>query len=260
MLTVDLERLIPGSIPRTGGGAGRCRVLDVGCGSGRHACAAARRVGTTVVGADIGHAEVKAARNRFDLDMAMGEAGSPIRLLAADITALPFPAAAFDLVICSEVLEHIPDHRTAAAEMARVLKPTGTLAVSVPRFLPEWLCWRLSRDYRRSPGGHLRIYTKNALISLVRVAGFRPVGRSHGAHSLHVPYWWLKCLVGVDRRDSTLVNLYHRLLVWDMMAAPPLTRFLDRLFNPLLGKSLVVYFRKAAAPAAPDTPDRAGAA
>ena len=67
---------------------------------------------------------------------------------------------------------------------------------------------------------------------------------SHFAHSIHTPYWWFKCLTGPDRTDVRLVNLYHRLLVWDMMKHPPVTRFLDRLLNPVLGKSLVMYFRK----------------
>jgi hypothetical protein len=52
--------------------------------------------------------------------------------------------------------------------------------------------------------------------------------------------------MGVDRTDLLPVNLYHRMLVWDMMKKPALTRFLDRLFNPVLGKSLVLYFSKTA--------------
>ncbi|HUV76725.1 MAG TPA: SAM-dependent methyltransferase, partial [Desulfobacterales bacterium] len=64
------------------------------------------------------------------------------------------------------------------------------------------------------------------------------------AHSLHTPYWWLKCLVGPEREDCRLVNLYHRFLVWDIMRHPWITRFLDRLLNPVMGKSLVVYLTK----------------
>jgi hypothetical protein len=66
----------------------------------------------------------------------------------------------------------------------------------------------------------------------------------HYAHSLHAPYWWLKCLVGPTREDSTLVNLYHRFLVWDMMKKPKLTQFLDHLLNPVIGKSTVLYFKR----------------
>jgi hypothetical protein len=64
------------------------------------------------------------------------------------------------------------------------------------------------------------------------------------AHSLHSPYWWLKCLVGPTRSDSTVVNLYHRFLTWEMMKKPRPVKFLDRLLNPLMGKSLVLYFKK----------------
>jgi hypothetical protein len=50
--------------------------------------------------------------------------------------------------------------------------------------------------------------------------------------------------VGPQRKDHLLVNLYHRFLTWDIMHQPQITRFLDRLLNPLLGKSLVLYFIK----------------
>jgi hypothetical protein len=74
-------------------------------------------------------------------------------------------------------------------------------------------------------------------------AGLHPVA-SHYAHSLHAPYWWLKCLVGPQRNDCKAVNLYHRLLTWDIMAKPKITRRLDRWLNPILGKSLVLYLSK----------------
>ena len=66
----------------------------------------------------------------------------------------------------------------------------------------------------------------------------------HYAHSLHSPYWWLKCLVGPDRDDSVMVNLYHRFLSWDIMKKPKMVGWVDKLLNPILGKSLVVYFKK----------------
>ena len=115
--------------------------------------------------------------------------------------------------------------------------------VSVPRYLPERLCWALSENYHRVPKGHIRIYKKKELIALLENSGSK-LWASHFAHGLHTPYWWLKCLIGPARQDSVLVNLYHRFLVWDMMKKPGLTRFLDRLLNPLLGKSIVLYLRK----------------
>ncbi|RLB75447.1 MAG: SAM-dependent methyltransferase, partial [Deltaproteobacteria bacterium] len=58
------------------------------------------------------------------------------------------------------------------------------------------------------------------------------------------PYWWLKCLVGADNGRTRLVDLYHNLLVWDIMKKPRITRLLDSLLTPVMGKSIVMYFRK----------------
>ena len=77
-------------------------------------------------------------------------------------------------------------------------------------------------------------------------AGLVP-GRSHHAHALHAPYWWLRCAVGVQR-DVAAVRAYHRLLVWDLTRRPWLTRTAERLLDPVLGKSLVVYADKPAHP------------
>jgi hypothetical protein len=127
--------------------------------------------------------------------------------------------------------------------LVRVLKPGGHLVVSVPRYFPERICWALSREYHQANQGHVRIYRKKALIGMIAHTGLT-LYRVHHAHSLHAPYWWLKCLVGPTRSDSTAVNLYHRFLTWDILHHPRLTRQLDRLLNPILGKSLVLYFRK----------------
>jgi SAM-dependent methyltransferase len=160
-----------------------------------------------------------------------------------DITALPFEDNSFDVVICSEVLEHIPDDHKAVSELIRIVKPGKILAVSVPRAWPEWICWQLSDEYYNADMGHVRIYSKKKIIKKVRNKGPKYLG-CHYAHSIHSPYWWLKCFVGPTRTDSIAVNLYHKLLVWDLMKKPALTTFIDRLLNPVLGKSLVLYFRK----------------
>jgi hypothetical protein len=115
----------------------------------------------------------------------------------------------------------------------------------VPRWLPEKVCWALSDGYHANEGGHIRIYRATELRQRLTTAGLVLEG-GHHAHALHAPYWWLKCAVGVDRPDHAAVKAYHRLLVWDMMRAPRLTRWSERLLNPLIGKSVVVYLRKPA--------------
>jgi len=176
---------------------------------------------------------------------ATGEAprGARARSVRGDATAMPFGDACFDRVIAAEVLEHIPLDQRALGEIARVLRPDGLLAVTVPAWLPERICWRLSDDYHNTPGGHVRIYTRPELEAKLRAAGFE-VGGHHHAHGLHSPYWWLKCAVGVHKDSHPLAQAYHRLLVWDIMKHPPVTRLAEQALNPLIGKSVVVYARK----------------
>ena len=257
MLTVDYERL----------GAQRGdRVLDLGCGAGRHAFESVRR-GCVTVASDRDTDELRSVTDMF---AAMDDAGeidsqAPQRIshaVVADATALPYPDGSFDRVIAAEVLEHIDDDVTAIAELARVLRPGGTIAVTVPARSAERVCWALSGDYHAPavPGGHVRIYSSSELRAKLAAAGLE-VSDSHGAHGLHTPYWWLRCLVGPHNDQHPLVRAFHRLLVWDITAAPPLTRTLDRLLSAVLPKSLVLYAYKAPARCrARDDADLVGAA
>jgi SAM-dependent methyltransferase len=237
VLTVDFVRLglRPGD-----------RVLDLGCGGGRHAFEAHRR-GASVVAFDRNGGETKDAAAMLAAMRDAGEAPADALGTAVngDALALPFADAAFDRVIAAEVLEHIPDDAAALAELARVLRPGGTLAVTVPRWFPERVCWALADEYHAPavPDGHVRIYRRGQLAGRLRGAGVATTG-SHHAHALHSPYWWLRCAVGLDRADRWPVRTYHRFLVWDITSRPPLIRALDRALNPVLGKSLVLYGTK----------------
>ncbi len=219
-------------------------VLDLGCGFGRHAFEAARR-GARVVALDAGRDEVLAVRATFAAMLDVGELAADTLAVAVqgDALALPFADETFDRVICSEVLEHIPDDVGAMAELARVLRRGGTMAITVPRQGPERINWALSREYHEVPGGHIRIYSRRMLEGRLSSVGLR-VSSHHYAHALHSPYWWLKCLVGTTNDKNFLVRQYHRLLVWDIMKHPALTRYLEAALNPLVGKSLVVYLEK----------------
>jgi SAM-dependent methyltransferase len=222
------------------------RVLDLGCGAGRHAFEAAKR-GAQVVACDLDLAELKDVRALFG---AMSESdeipatGGGVAV-NGDALRLPFPDATFDRIIASEVMEHIPDDAGAARELARVLKPGGTIAITVPSWLPEQICWALSDEYHAPfvEGGHVRIYSEATLRRRLREGGLKP-GAAHHAHALHSPYWWLKCAVGPRNDTNPLVQAYLKLLVWDIAKAPAITRIADRVLNPVLGKSLVVYAEK----------------
>ncbi len=235
MITIDFSRIPLES---------NSRILDIGCGSGRHVCEAYRLRQAKVVGADLDFKNLLEARERLRFHDQVGEHGhGSWHLNVSDIGHLPYDNRVFDLVICSEVMEHILDEQPAVAEIKRVLKPGCYLALSVPRYQPERICWMLSDEYHQVNQGHVRIYRKKEIINLITSNGFVLLG-SHFAHSLHTPYWWLKCLVGPTRDDHPLVKAYHRFLTWDIMQKPRLTRLMDYGLNPLLGKSLVLYFQK----------------
>jgi SAM-dependent methyltransferase len=218
----------------------------MGCGAGRHAFESLRR-GGRVVALDMSHDELTTVLATFATmvdghEVEQDASGLPVR---SDALLLPFPDSTFDRIIASEVLEHLPDDTTALAELARVLRPGGTMAVTVPSWFVEKLCWKLSDEYHapKAVGGHVRIYKRTELQAKLARVGLESKG-SHRAHSLHSPYWWLKCAVGPTNDDHKLVKAYHRLLVWDIVKGPWITRFADRILNPFLGKSIVLYAHK----------------
>ena len=234
MITVDFRRLniAPGD-----------RILDIGCGNGRHLAALARSRNVFVCGADRCGEDLIDCRDRMGVENWAAPVKGRWALARTDLLNLPFDNHTFDLVVCAEVLEHIKDHRKAAAELSRVLKPGKRLVVSVPRFFPERICWALSEAYCGTSGGHVRIYREAELCRLLAGCGFTMLAKGY-AHALHTPYWWLRCLADPEKDHARPVALYHRLLVWDMMKKPWLTQTLERLLNPVLGKSVVFYLRK----------------
>lgn len=235
MLTVDFDRLglRPGE-----------RVLDLGCGAGRHAFEMYRR-GADVIAFDQDADELAGVRDLFAAMREAGEvpAGAEADVKEGDALAMPFADAEFDRVVAAEILEHIPDDIGALRELVRVTRPGGTVALTVPRWFPEVVNWKLSDDYHNVPGGHIRIYTDKELVSKAENAGLVLEGRGY-AHGLHAPYWWIKCAVGVTNDDHPLAKAYHRLLVWEIMKNPRALQYAGKVLDPLIGKSLVLYFRK----------------
>jgi SAM-dependent methyltransferase len=231
LLTVDLERL------RVGPGD---LLLDAGCGEGRH-CFGALSRGARVVGLDLDREAMRPHLGR--LRETAREAGSSGAMLQGDAFHLPFADASFDRVICAEVMEHVHDYRGAGRELARVTRPGGRIAVTIPTATSEHLYLRLGDDYFESPGGHIRIFRPRQLAQGLAAAGLRTEGCGF-AHGLHTPYWVLRSIMSLPAADeSALVRAYRHLLI-RATGSPWMDRFEKSVLNRICPKSVILYAEK----------------
>ncbi len=218
------------------------RLLDVGCGVGRHVLELSTAP-VRAVGIDWTRQDLLKAAYWFHLMRLEGKAQGSVSFLQGEIARLPFGDGSFDRVVCTEVLEHVPDDRAVLAELVRVLRPGGALAVSVPDELSERLLWRLSRKYRTAPGGHVRIYRRREIVRLLRDGGVRPYAVRF-RHSLEACYWLFGSLISPERDGHPLVARLREVLSSDKPRQSTLLDRCDKLGNYLLPKSIVLYAGK----------------
>jgi ubiquinone/menaquinone biosynthesis C-methylase UbiE len=93
--------------------------LDAGCGDGRYLAALAGELPERRAGFDLSERILETARQRVAADFRQG-----------NLEAIPFADGEFELVLCSQVIEHVLHAEAAVAELARVLRPGGTLIIS----------------------------------------------------------------------------------------------------------------------------------
>lgn len=230
LLTVDLERLEV----RRGE-----RLLDAGCGEGRH-CFGALERGAHVVGLDLDRPSLRAAVG--GLVRRAGELGTSGAMIHGNTFHLPFADASFDKVICSEVMEHVHDYRAAAAELARVTRPEGMVAVTIPTATSENLYLRTGDDYFESLGGHIRIFKPRQLALGLAEAGLATVGVGF-AHALHTPYWVLRSIAGLPDADESRIVQAYRLFLIRATGSKAMT-WLENTLNFCFPKSLILYAEK----------------
>ena len=217
-------------------------MLALGCGEGRHIFGAMQQFpDLQCVGLDP-HLE-SLDKSQEGLELFESLSNNTTTFLSGSAYSLPFADSTFDLVVCSEVLEHLHEYRDAITEINRVLKPGGKFLASVPAEFPERICWALSKEYQNQPGGHLRIFNQNSLVNEIEDKGFKFLS-SERFHSIHSPYWWLRCFFWNSQDTNFLVKLYKKLLERHILKKPIILNQIDKLLNPILGKSFSMYFEK----------------
>ena len=233
MLTFDFNRI---NINPEG------TMLDLGCGEGRHIFGLMEKFpDLKCIGLD---PHIESLDKAFEgLKFLESISNSKTNFLSGSAYSLPFSDDSFDLVVCSEVLEHLHDYKDAIKEINRVLKPGGQFLASVPAEFPEKICWLLSEAYQNQPGGHLRIFKKNELIKEVAEHNFS-FESSQRFHSIHSAYWWLRCLFWKSQESNLIIKVYKKILERHILKKPFFLDLIDKIFNPILGKSIAFYFVK----------------
>ncbi len=219
------------------------RVIDLGCGTGRHVLELAKSP-ATVLGADLSLHDLRVGRYLLEIMRRDGDVRARVHWLQTAGERLPFVDGAFDRVICTETLEHVDDDSVLARELVRVLKPGGILAVSVPDEFSEKVFWKLSRNYRTHAGGHVRIYQRPQIVRLLRDAGLRPYAVRY-RHSLETLYWLSHIAFWSDwGKQGPITRVFRRALDSTRARQSAIVTAIDDLGNRILPKSIVVYSRK----------------
>ena len=217
-------------------------MLDVGCGEGRHIFGIMQNYPEMkCIGLDMDDDSLLKAEEGYEFFESISNAGA--EFLKGSAYSLPFQNNSLDLVVCSEVLEHLHHYNDAVKEIHRVLKPGGKFYASVPASWPEKICWALSKDYQNQPGGHLRIFNQSKLVSEISEVGFTFLS-SDRFHSIHAPYWWIRCFFWNTQDSNIIVKLYKKILERHILKKPFLLDFIDKILNPFMGKSFSMYFEK----------------
>ncbi len=232
MLTVDFHKL---SLEKGD------FVLDAGCGEGRHIFECFRHH-CSILGMDLSQQSLLKARYVLGEMRARKEANGQALLLRGDALRFPFLEGTFHKIICAEVIEHVDDDRLGIAELGRVLKPGGKIAVTVPTLFTEHVYDFLSPEYFRTPGGHVRKVIPQELARFMENNGLRVYAVGF-AHAFHSPYWMLRCLFGLHREKAIIPLIYRKFLHLSLFSRP--LRFLEKLCNYFFPKSIILYAQKA---------------
>ncbi|HEX9639713.1 MAG TPA: class I SAM-dependent methyltransferase, partial [Candidatus Krumholzibacteria bacterium] len=220
------------------------KLLDVGCGTGRHILELSRYPGT-FVGLDMAREDLFWFRSWLGIHALKGPLTASVHMVEGDGERVPFADGLFDIVLCTETLEHVPNDRAILLELLRVLKPGGTLVISVPDEYSERILWRMSYRYRNTPGGHVRIYRRNDIKRLMRESGARPYAVEY-RHSLESLRWIVHSTIDKEWGKPGRISRFLRWLLdtpshrnWRILA------WCDLLGSRVLPKSIVLYGRKA---------------
>jgi ubiquinone/menaquinone biosynthesis C-methylase UbiE len=216
------------------------RVVDVGCGVGQYSnfCA---RLGAEVTALDI--QEDKLASLGANLPESVP--GS-IKGIVSDCDPIPLPDNFADLVVCTEVLEHVPSPQGLCAEMLRIVKPGGKLVISVPDDRSEQLIKEVAAPSYFEEPNHIRIFSRDSFTRLILESGME-IERTEatGAFwSMFFLFKWATALPGESLIDDVHPVTQAWAETWHELLKLPDSDSIVRAMNDALPKSQFIIARK----------------
>jgi SAM-dependent methyltransferase len=223
-------------------------VVDVGCGHQGGACVSAGLLGAEVIGIDIAPELLSQVE-----EIMRGVPARSFRAILSDCDPIPLPDSTADLVVCTEVLEHVEAPDRLLAELVRIGKPGARYILSVPDEVSESLM-RLAvhPSYFKSPG-HLRVFGWEEFDGLIASAGLKVERRAHHPHNF---YWGFHCLLraaldpnglapGTPALEHPALEDWNR--VWQAIQQSPKAEPVIAALDRLLPRSQAVIARKPGA-------------
>jgi len=192
-------------------GYNRLNIIDAGAGSGGLSVSLAM-AGYSVTSIDIADTQLSKFK---DISRKLG-----IRQIVSELEAIPLADNIADIVVCSEVLEHIERPQNVLLEFARITKPEGFLIISVPyaEILQRVLCPYCHREF--SPHGHLHSFDEQTLKAILLEAGYK---------SLH---------------SRVVSKLLTANLLWRRKISPAIAKILDMLQPSIKGRGWLIMVAK----------------
>jgi SAM-dependent methyltransferase len=215
-------------------------VLDAGCGEGRHTFECYRH-DCRILGMDLSHHSLLKAKYVLGEMKKKKEARGEVLLLRGDALRFPFADGTFDKIVCAEVIEHVDDDRRGVAELARILAEGGKIAITVPTRMTEHVYDWLSKEYFRTPGGHVRKVIPRILAGYMEENHLRVYAVGF-AHSFHFPYWMLRCIFGLHKENARIPAFYKKVLYYSLFSKP--LRRMEKFCNYFFPKSIILYAQK----------------
>lgn len=186
-------------------------ILDVGCGTGANAMAL-QTLGR-VIGADISSIALQLSRRR-----------GLSHLLQCPAQQLPLRAERVDVVVATDLLEHLPDDGAALREFHRVLRPGGVAVITVPAFRMLWgrhdvalmhhRRYRLQELHERAVSAGFRVEWSSYVVALLfpaaalaRLCARRLLdGHAPVAQIPRIPRWMNRMLIGIQRLETAWLH------------------------------------------------------